>query len=143
MSWYWKQKPTWRKNLTTYNSHPWIMFCFNWLVIIWRGRRVRLKLDVQGQGDGRTLEVGVVGGLENWTIFMDVICVSSLIKLLLAHSFREMFFIKQNLKFVHMTYSFLELLIYFWLTLVNIYCLEFISHYIKKILYINTNSKGN
>ena len=37
MSWYWKGKSTWRKDLTTYDSHPWIMFYFNWLVIIWRG----------------------------------------------------------------------------------------------------------
>ena len=39
MSWYWKGKSTWRKDLTTYDSHPWIMFYFNWLVIIWRGGR--------------------------------------------------------------------------------------------------------
>ena len=38
---------------------------------------------------------------------------------------------------------FFELLITFWLTLVGIYCLEFISHYIKEILYVNKNSKGN
>ena len=37
MSWYRKRKPTWRKDLIRYNSHPWIMFYFNWLVIIWRG----------------------------------------------------------------------------------------------------------
>ena len=37
MSWYWKRKPTWREDLITCNSHPWIMFFFNWLVIIWRG----------------------------------------------------------------------------------------------------------
>ena len=37
MSCYWKRKPTWRKDLITYNSHHWIMFSFNWLVIIWRG----------------------------------------------------------------------------------------------------------
>ena len=54
MSWYCKQNATWRKDLITYNSHPWIMFSFNpsnWLVIIWRerGRRDCLKLDVQGQ----------------------------------------------------------------------------------------------
>ena len=42
-----------------------------------------------------------------------------------------------------MTYSFLELLILFGLTLVDIYCLGFISHHIKEILYVNTNSKGN
>ena len=37
MSWYWKRKLTWKKDLITYNSHPWIMYSFNWLVIIWRG----------------------------------------------------------------------------------------------------------
>ena len=37
MGWYWKRKPTWRKDLITYNSHPWIMFSFNWLAIIWIG----------------------------------------------------------------------------------------------------------
>ena len=36
ISWYWKRKPTWRKDLITYNSHPWIMFFpFIWLVIFW------------------------------------------------------------------------------------------------------------
>ena len=39
-----------------------------------------------------------------------------------------MFFIAQNSKHFHMTYIFFELLIFFWLTLVNIFCLEFISH---------------
>ena len=71
-------------------------------------------------------------------------CVKKIIiKLLLAYSFRKMFFIGQNLKHVHMTYSFLERLIFSWLTLVNIFSLEFISHSIKEILYINTNSKEN
>ena len=40
-----------------------------------------MKLDVQGQGGGRILDVDGQGGvvrLENWTIFMHVICVSSL-----------------------------------------------------------------
>ena len=32
-----EQKPTWRKELKTCSSHPWIMFSFSWLVIIWRG----------------------------------------------------------------------------------------------------------
>ena len=36
-----------------------------------------MKLDFQGQGGGRILDVDV-GGLENWTVFMYVICVSSL-----------------------------------------------------------------
>ena len=58
MSWFWKGKSTWRKELITYNSHSWIMFSFNWLVINWRGW-VRLKLDVQDQGGGRI--IGVVG----------------------------------------------------------------------------------
>ena len=48
------------------------------------------------------------------------ICKQAIIKLSLAYSFRKMFFIGQNLKYVHMTYSFLELLIFFWLTLVDI-----------------------
>ena len=53
---------TWRKDLTTYNSHPWIMFSLNWLVIIWRG------WGVGERGGGG-------GGGRNWTIFLDVICV--------------------------------------------------------------------
>ena len=51
------------------NSHPWIMFSFNWLVIIWRDEAGgewkgggRLKLDVQGQGGGRILDVDEQGG---------------------------------------------------------------------------------
>ena len=47
-------------------------------MIIWIGRKVCLKLDVQGQGSGRILEVDGVGGPKNWTIFLDVICVSFL-----------------------------------------------------------------
>ena len=53
-----------------------------------------------------------------------------------------MFFIGQNLKHVHMTCSFLELLIFFGLTL-DISCLKFISHPTKEILYVNTNFMGN
>ena len=37
MNWSWKRKPTWSKDLITYNSHPWIMFSFNCLVITWKG----------------------------------------------------------------------------------------------------------
>ena len=44
----------------------------------------------------------------------------AIIKLSLAYSFRKMFFIGQNLKHVYMTYSFFELLIFFWLTVVDI-----------------------
>ena len=79
MSWYWKRKPTWRKDLITYNSHPWKLFSFNGLTIIWR-EGARLKLDVQGQGGGGILDVDGQrgwGGIENWTIFMDIIFVSS------------------------------------------------------------------
>ena len=54
-----------------------------------------------------------------------------------------MFFIGQNLNHVHMTYSFLELLIFFWLTQVDTYCLEIISYHITEILYLDTISKGN
>ena len=59
------------------------------------------------------------------------ICERAIIKLSLAYSFRKMFFIGKNLKHVHMTYFFLELEIWFWLTLV-IQCLEFISHHTKR-----------
>ena len=69
------------------------------------------------------------------------ICKQAIIKLSLAFSFRKMLFIGQNLKHVHMTYSFLELLIFFWLTL-DIYCLEFISHHTKEKRYANTNFVG-
>ena len=41
-----------------------------------------------------------------------------------------MFWVGQNLNHIHMTYSFLELLIFFLLTQVDIYCLEFISNHI-------------
>ena len=61
----------------------------------------------------------------------------------MAYSFRKMFFIGPSLNHVSMTYSFLELLIFFWLTQIDINCLEFISHHITEILYLNTNSKGN
>ena len=45
------------------------------------GRGGCLKWDVQVQGGGRILDIEGQGGvgLELWTIFMDVICVSSLI----------------------------------------------------------------
>ena len=44
------------------------MFSFNWLFIIWRaggagGGGVRLKLDVQGQGGERILDVDRRGGV--------------------------------------------------------------------------------
>ena len=60
-----------------------------------------------------------------------------IIKLSLAYGFWKMFFRGKDIKLVHMTYSFLELLIFCWLTLVDISCLEFISHHIKKLLYLN------
>ena len=52
-----------------------------------------------------------------------------------------MFFTGQNLKHVHITYSLFELLIFFWLTLVNVFCLEFISRYFNEILYITPTPK--
>ena len=52
-----------------------------------------------------------------------------------------MFFIGQNLKHVDLTY-FIQLLIFFWLTLVDIHWIEIISHYIKEILYVNKKFKG-
>ena len=48
-------------------------------------------------------------------------------------SFWKMVFIGQNLKHVHMTYYFFELLIFFWLTV----CIS--CYHTKEILYVNTN----
>ena len=41
--------------LVTCNSHTWIMFSFNWLVVI--GEEVYWKLDVQGLGGRKSLDV--------------------------------------------------------------------------------------
>ena len=40
MGWYWNRKPTWRKDMITYNSHPWIVFSFNRLVLFGEGEFV-------------------------------------------------------------------------------------------------------
>ena len=48
-----------------------------------------------------------------------------MIKRLLAYSFREMFIIGQYSKHVHVTHSFHELLIFFWLALVDIFIFKF------------------
>ena len=53
-----------------------------------------------------------------------------------------MLFIGQNLKHIHMTYSFLELLIFLWLTL-DISYLEFICHRTKEILMGNQSWNTN
>ena len=65
----------------------WFSFCFDFghshlryhLGRVER-RGICLKLVVQGQGDRKILNVDElgVGGLGNWTIFMEVICVSFL-----------------------------------------------------------------
>ena len=68
--------------LITHNSLPWIMISFNAFVIIWR-REVLLKLNVHGQGSGRISDIDKQGveGLETWTIFMDIVWLSSLMKI--------------------------------------------------------------
>ena len=48
----------------------------------------------------------------------------------MAYSFRKKCFIGQNMNHVHVRNSFLELLIFFWLTQADIYFLKFISHHI-------------
>ena len=42
-----------------------------------------------------------------------------------------------------MTFSLIEILIFFTNSSAYIYCLEVISHHIKEILYVNTNSREN
>ena len=57
--------------------------CLSFVVVgVWNWTKLEicLKLDAQGQGGGIILVVDgqKSGGIENWIIFMDVICVSSL-----------------------------------------------------------------
>ena len=60
-----KKKADLKNRTDNINSHPWIMFSFNWLVIIWReGGEVHLKLDVQGQVGRRILDVDGQGEWE-------------------------------------------------------------------------------
>ena len=91
MSWYRKRKPTRRKDLVAYNSYSWIMFSFNWLVFIWRGGREggtgSFQIGRPRSKGCKNFEHGWASGggrLGNWTIFMDVIFVSSLITQLLS-----------------------------------------------------------
>ena len=83
MGWYWKRKPTWRKDLITYNSYLWMMLSLNWLVIIWRGPEGVIWNCMSKVK--RVTKIALrwsrgVGVLENWIIFKDVIWVSSLIR---------------------------------------------------------------
>ena len=63
----------------------------------------------------------------------------------MAHNFRKMFFIGQNLKHVSMTYSFLELLIIFLSTLVEIFIIWglFLTTSKKYCMLIQTPKKTN
>ena len=66
--------------MITYNSHPWVMFSTDWLSFgEWGGGWFKMgrPRSREGKKFGRRWIRGV-GGLENWIIFMDVICVSSL-----------------------------------------------------------------
>ena len=65
------------------NSLPWIMFSFNKLTVICREEVLFETERPRSRGwknFGRRWMKGV-GGLKNWTIFMDVICVLSLMSL--------------------------------------------------------------
>ena len=64
------------------------------------------------------------------------ICQHAIIKLSVAYSFRRMFFIGQNLKHVLMTYSFLKLLIFFLLILIQKY-----KYFIVWSLFLATSEK--
>ena len=75
------------------------------------------------------------------TIILGKFVKQAIIKLSLAYSFQNMFFIGQNLKQLLVTYSFLEIFIFFLSTLVQIFISHQILH-IREILYVNTNSKG-
>ena len=59
------------------------------------------------------LSLNELGEKSQSTIILGKFLNQIAIKLLWTYSFREMFFIGQNLKQVHRTYSFLDLLILF------------------------------
>ena len=61
------------------------------------------------------LSLNKLGEKSRATIILGKFFKQAIIKLSLAYSFRKMFVIGQNLKHVQMTYSFLELLIFFGL----------------------------
>ena len=65
----------------------------------------------------------------------------------MAYSFREIFSIGQNLNHVHMTYSFLELLIFFWLTqeifIVWSFFLTTSQKYLEYRIWIQTPKETN
>ena len=56
------------------------------------------------------MSLNKLGEKSHATIILGKFCKQAIMKLSLAYNFRKMFFIGQNLKHVHMTYSFLELL---------------------------------
>ena len=89
------------------------------------------------------LSLNELGEKSQATVILCKFINKAIIKLPLPYSLKKMFFIGQKLKHVHMTYSFPELLIFFWVPLVGIYCLEFVSHYVKEILHVNTSYTGN
>ena len=60
------------------------------------------------------LSLKELGEKSRTRIILGKFCKQVIIKLSLAYSFRKMFLIGQNLKHVHMAYSFLELLIFFF-----------------------------
>ena len=79
MSWYWTQKSTWRKDLIAYNSHlrTRIMFPFDYHLEKAGGRFIwnwMFKAKRVEEFRTRASWTRGVGGLENWTIFMDAIC---------------------------------------------------------------------
>ena len=64
-----KTKADMKERPDNIKSHPLVMFSFNCLVIICRGRAsVYLRLDVQGQGSGRILNVAAQGVGGSWKL---------------------------------------------------------------------------
>ena len=61
----------------------------------------------------------------------------------MAYSFQTMFFIGQNLKHVLMYIFFSWTFDLLFINSSMFYYFDFISHHIKEILYVNTNSRGN
>ena len=77
--------------------------------------RFQVRIHILSRGRITLLSLSELGKKLRATIILDKFCKQAIIKLSLAYNFRKMLFIGQNLKHIHMTYSFLELLIFFCL----------------------------
>ena len=124
MSWYWKQKPTWRKDLITV-IHGLSFLLIVWL-LTWRGRGISFEI---GRPRSRWLKnfghswTRGLATLENYTILMDVIRVSGKIKKFFFPLIRKTLITQHILALIRMSwvedfwkinFSFFFFFFFFW-----------------------------